>query len=677
MKNVTPLTYNADILVVDDTRDNLRLLTKLLVEHGYYARPVSNGQKAILAIQNQLPDVILLDIMMPDMDGYAVCEALKADERTRDIPVIFISALNETVDKVKAFSSGGVDFITKPFQEEEVLARLNTHLALRKAQKSLEEKNRRLEQLAEELHRTKEAALQAKHAAETANQAKSVFLANMSHELRSPLNAVLGFAQVMTRSQTLSSEHQEHIGIIRRSGEHLLTLINQVLDLSKIEAGRATLNETNFDLHRLLHDIEDMFALKADTRHLKLLFERDEAVPHYIRTDDVKLRQVLINLLNNAIKFTDEGGVAVRVRSHRFSDLPTPDPSQEGKEKNAEVFTTNLHFEGKEKNAEAFTTNLHFEIEDSGPGIASEEMDMVFEAFGQTKTGRQSQEGTGLGLPISRKFVQLMGGDMHVESDIRHGTTFTFDIQVYVVDAADREAVGPTRQVIALEPGQPRYRMLIVDDKRDNRQLLITLLNPFGFDLREAENGQEAIDIWDTWEPHLIWMDMRMPVMDGYEATKSMKHEELRMKNEGRGRKTIIIAVTASSFEEERIGVLESGCDDFLRKPFKEADIFDIMHKHLGVRFVYEEIERQKAQGGGQKAKEALTPEALAALPVEWVADLKQGAEGVDVELLFSVIEQIHRHDGMLADALARLVNDFEYDEILLALVQSQEMKNN
>ena len=660
MQNNRHPTYNADILVVDDTRDNLRLLTKLLVEHGYYARPVSNGRKAILAIRDQLPDLILLDIMMPDMDGYAVCDVLKADERTRDIPVIFISALNETVDKVKAFSRGAVDFITKPFQEEEVLARLNTHLALRKAQKSLEEKNRRLEHLTEELQRAKEMA-------EAANQAKSAFLANMSHELRSPLNTILGFAQVIARNPNIPPEEYDNLGIIQRSGEHLLTLINQVLNLSKIEAGRIPLNEDTVDVHRLLHDVHDMFARNANNKHLHLLIERDESVPRYVRTDEVKLRQVLINLLSNAIKFTEKGGVTLRISDCEFRIEPTPRPSQEGK---SEI------------------RNLKFEIEDTGQGIAPEEMDYVFEAFGQTATGRQAQEGTGLGLPISRRFIQLMGGDIQVKSEAGQGTMFTFDIQAQEVDAADITPTIPTRRVIALEPGQPHYQMLIVDDKWDNRQLLIKLLSNIssplsGFDLREAENGQEAVEIWESWTPHLIWMDLRMPVLDGYDATKKIRELE-RQKAKGKRQKegplrpspfalrpVLIIAVTASSFEEEQAVVVSAGCDDFLRKPFTDVEVFEMLHKHLGIRFVYEEEKNSKFEIRNSKFEEVLTPAALAALPAEWLETLKQGACRADLILLSSVIAQLRGHDARLADALAQLAEDFEYNEILTLIQQT------
>ncbi len=670
----------ANILVVDDTRDNLRLLSNMLTEHGHKVRPVSGGRRAISSVQSRLPDLILLDIMMPDMDGYAVCDALKADEQTRDIPVIFISALNETVDKVKAFSAGGVDFITKPFQSEEVLARVDTHLTLRKLQQQLQQQNNQLQQTNAQLIReiaerkkAEEELKDAKKVAETANQAKSTFLANMSHELRSPLTAILGFVQVMTRSTTLPPEHQENAGIIRRSGEHLLTLINQVLDLSKIEAGRITLNEKHIDLHRLLHDIEDMFALKAQTKGLQLLFEQDASVPRAVRTDEVKLRQVLINLLNNAVKFTQEGGVTVRVRSKARS-------------------LRNVVVDGTEERHSEDSVphykHLLFEIEDSGPGIAPEEMEHVFEAFGQTETGRQAQEGTGLGLPISRRFVQLMGGDIQVTSDVGQGTLFIFEIQVQVVVAAtDLRSHMPGRRIIALEPGQPRYRILIVDDSWTNRQLLIKLLNPLGFDLREAENGQEALEIWEAWKPHLIWMDMRMPVLDGYETTKRIRRaegereevENLRSWEVEKGtlhstsdkrQTTSVIALTASSFEEEQAVALNAGCDDYLRKPFRDTELFELMSKHIGVRFVYEEEKKSKIENQESKIEEVLTLAALAALPVEWVTDLKQGAEDVDVELLFSVIKQIRGRDAALAGALTRLVEDFEYDEILAVIQQ-------
>ena len=489
--------------------------------------------------------------------------------------------------------------------------------------------------------RTEQLAV-AKEKAEVANNAKSTFIANMSHELRSPLNAILGFAQVMTRSQSLSPEHQENVGIITRSGEHLLTLINNVLDLSKIEAGRTTLNEKNFDLYRLLNDVDDMFQLKAEDKRLQLLVERAPDVPRYIRTDEVKVRQVLINLLNNALKFTETGGVSVRA-----SVVPS------------------VPIEGSHADELPDIENritLSVEIEDTGAGIAPEELDNLFEAFMQTQSGKEAQEGTGLGLPISRKFVQLMGGDITVTSQVGQGTIFKFEIRVLPVDAKEVESKQPKRRVIALAPNQPRYRILIVDDKSLNRQLLVKLLNPLGFELKEAVNGQDAVAVWDEWEPHLIWMDMRMPVMDGYEATQAIKVTT-------KGQATAIIALTASVLEEERAVVLSAGCDDFIRKPFRESDIFEAMHKHIGVQYIYDDAAVAEELATQTADETALTAETMATLPAEWVTALQQAIRTVDMEGIAEITDRIRSQNAPLANAIDRCIDNFQYDKILALLL--------
>jgi len=497
------------------------------------------------------------------------------------------------------------------------------------------------------LQRAKEAAEAATKAADTANRAKSEFLANMSHELRTPLNAILGFSQLMHRDAHLNPSQQENLAIIMRSGEHLLTLINQVLDLSKIEAGRLTLNPHNFDLYRLLDDLEDMFRLRARDKQLQLLFERAPNLPQYVCTDEVKLRQILINLLNNAIKFTESGGVSVRVGM------------MQGRGGTAQPQTSNL------QTAENFShAQLQFEVEDTGIGIAAEEIDSLFEAFVQAKSGRISPEGTGLGLAIARQFVQLLGGDITLSSTLGHGSLFKFYLQVSIVDFSDIPTQQATRRVMALEPNQPRYRILIVDDRWENRQLLLKLLHPLGFELQQASNGLEALDIWERWQPHLIWMDMRMPVMDGYEATQ-------RIKATIKGQATAVIALTASTLEEERAVILSAGCDDFVRKPFREVDIFETIQKHLGLSYIYDAPTHSLPEQANNS--NTLTASALATVPVELLTHLKQAATRIDMDKIDTLIDEIRCHHAFLAERLAILAADFKYDEILAFLQQASD----
>lgn len=415
MNNNRIETTIGSILIVDDTLENLQILYSAMLQMGYKVRGVVKGKMAIRAAKSASLDLILLDIKMPEMDGYEVCEQLKADPKTCEIPVIFISALDEVFDKVKAFAVGGVDYITKPFQVAEVLARIEHQLTIRRLSKQLQEQNQQLQQEIQE-------RLKAEKAAEAASKAKSEFLANMSHELRTPLNAILGFSQVMSRDPQLTSEQQEYLRIINRNGEHLLDLINDVLDLSKIEAGRISLYESSFDLYRLLDSLEEMFQIQAEQKKIQLVFIVPSNLPHSIKTDPKKLRCCLINLLGNAIKFTENGTVTLRVSAGLETGA-------------AENSLANLT--ASYSSQFLFPNTLHFEVEDTGPGIAAEEMDGLFDAFVQTETGRKCAEGTGLGLAITRKFVQLLGGDITVSSALGDGAIFKFDIKITEPDSLE------------------------------------------------------------------------------------------------------------------------------------------------------------------------------------------------------------------------------------------------
>ncbi len=490
--------------------------------------------------------------------------------------------------------------------------------------------------------------------AEAANQAKSIFLANMSHELRTPLNAILGFTQLMTRDPNLTTDQRENLETINHSGTHLLSLINDVLEMSKIEAGRTVVTEQNFDLYHVLDELEVMFSLRANDKGLMMDFICAPDVPRYIRSDEGKLRQILINLLGNAVKFTATGRVQLRVRIH-YGGAQSP-PTD------GDLVATSM---------------LHFAVHDTGPGIAAADIEGIFDPFMQSPSSRSFIEGTGLGLPISRQFSRLMGGDLTVESVVGEGSIFQFEVRVGLVDAAAIQAQGRAREVLGLLPDQHApdggpFRLLVVEDREANRRLLVKLLTTFGpppdgFAVREAVHGEQALAIWEEWQPHLIWMDMRMPVMDGYEATR-------RIKATPQGQKTVIVALTASAFEEDRAEMLAEGCDDFVRKPFRAAEIFDKMAQHLGVQYRYAE----NADAAGDAftragAQSGLTDAALTALPPTLLADLEKATIETDMLRVGDLIESVRDHNAGLAEALTHLANDFEYGKILQALQRTKE----
>jgi len=535
--------------------------------------------------------------------------------------------LRQFISATEAIAGGDFDSTISGsgVAELEALAR-----AFEGMNRQLKASRKRLEDYSGDLQRqvaqkTKELK-QAKIVAVRANRAKSTFLANMSHELRTPLNAIIGFAHLLVNSKKTAPEQQSSLDIINRSGEHLLKLINDILSLSKIEAGQITLESNAFDLYSLLDDLERMFQLKAQSKALQLVFERSSDVPQYVRTDESKLRQVLINLLDNAVKFAEVGRVKLTVKLlQSMTKKPLP-----------KFF-------------------LQFSVKDTGPGISPDEVSSLFKPFVQTETGRKSQTGTGLGLPISRSFVKLMGGDIQVKSQLGKGTVFSFYIKVS--RATESEVYGklPQKQVKRLASNQQKYRILVADDEPANRLLLTQILKSAGFVVWFADDGTLAVKLWQKYKPHLIWMDLRMPLLDGFQAAQ-------KIRSLPDGSNTKIIALTANAFAQTQERALSAGFDDFVAKPFREAVIFEKMALHLGVRYIYEEESPRKSEQ--DEPAQQLTPESLSVLPRELIHKLYKAAASGDEQVVRVLIEQIPRSQKQIAEALTKLVDNMSLDMI-------------
>jgi PAS domain S-box-containing protein len=396
--------------------------------------------------------------------------------------------------------------------------------------------------------RVEDALQKAKEAAEVASRAKGEFLANMSHELRTPLNAILGFTQLMSDDTSLSPSQQETLGIISSSGEHLLSLVNDVLEMSKIEAGKVVLNESNFDLYRMLENLKGMLRLKAEAKGLSLNFERADDVPQYICTDEMKLRQILINLIGNAIKFTQEGGITLR--------LASPASYQDRDSEYAII---------------------QFEVEDTGVGIAGEDLFNVFKPFVQTTSGRQAPEGTGLGLPISRKFIRLMGGNIAVSSGLAKGTTFTFAIKVRKIFSPAlnslADSVGSAATVSTSPEGRLPLRILLAEDNVVNQKVALRMLHKLNYVADIVCNGKEVLAALDKHNYDVVLMDIQMPEMDGFEATRCIHAQFKETKC------PVIIAMTANAMKEDRDRCLAAGMQDYIAKPIRFDDLQMVLER--------------------------------------------------------------------------------------------------
>lgn len=531
----------------------------------------------------------------------------------------------------------------------DITEKRKTEDALKRSEATLRRLNEELEQRVEE--RTRELEM-ARHAAENANKAKSSFLANMSHELRTPLNAILGFSQLMTHDPELPDRQRKNLGTINRSGEHLLQLINNVLDIAKIESGHTSINMTFFDLHRLSEDMIGMFKLPATNKNINLRTFLSHDIPRYVSADEGKLRQILINIMANAVKFTEKGEIS-------FSMSISREPSSE-RIKNQAGLKSGMSY-------------LIFKVADTGAGMTKDEIEIIFMPFLQTSSGQAKAEGTGLGLSISRQFALLMGGDLYAESMGQGtGSTFTLEIPVDInnlPESSSEDAKNPghsATDVIGRLPCAEKKKILIAEDVEVNRTLLFELLTHWEFEVNTSANGKEAYEKWKKWQPDLIFMDMRMPVMDGYEAIEKIRAETSI-------RQPFIIALTASTFEEQKLAILEKGANSFLSKPYREKEIAEQLEKYLGVRFIYDAA-FESIYDHDPRTGQTVSAMDLSAMTRDWLAKMAEAVADADATEIQKLADTIKTDYPDIAVWLQSCADDFDYEPIRAALENAKKI---
>jgi len=655
------MTENSTIpilLIVDDTPANLSLLEEILSPY-YHVRALPNGNLALRAAFNSPPDLILLDIKMPNMDGYEVCTQLKANPKTREIPVLFISALQDTEDKLHAFKVGGVDYITKPFQDAEVLARIRTHLNIRTLQQTLLAARKRAEQNAEIFARETMDALslqvcvldengillsvnrawrtfidqhelalpdygigknyvtfcqqavshgdilagelanrlqqvlageqnrfefettyfiqnqqywfkldvarfqdcyptriviaheditarkqietdliQAHKDAEAASRAKSAFLANMSHELRTPLNAIMGFTHILSDDASVGSEQHEMLKIIQHSGDHLLMLLNDVLDYASIEAGRYQISPSETNIHPLLEEITQTFAAYCSQQGLAFYVQISSQIPTYIEIDAKRLRQLLMKLLGNAVKFTPQGAVFLCVN---YAD-----------------------------------SVLYIMVRDTGVGIAPEHHELIFESFQQGNIVCQKPPGMGMGLAISRALARLMDGDLNMDSLLGQGSTFYLFLPAQALNKSPLSTQQDILGYHRIDRKEP-FQVWVVDDVKEHRELLCNFLISLGFSMNPINSGAQCLEMLGYQRPDLIIMDLKMPGLDGLQTTQKIR---------AMGMTFPIIAISSGTFPEDRNLSLAQGCSAYLSKPIEKPVLLDALAEFLSLQWI-------------------------------------------------------------------------------------------
>ncbi|MEN8256332.1 MAG: response regulator [Thermodesulfobacteriota bacterium] len=561
------------LLLVDDVPANIKVLIEAL-EDEYEIIIATSGKRALRwAASDSPPDLVLLDIMMPEMDGYEVCRRLKEDPLTRQIPVIFVTAINEEEEETKGLAMGAVDYVHKPYSLSIIKARIATQLALKvqrdklaQAQEELQEANVKLEdrvaertadlmstneKLMEEIYehkKTSDALAQASIAAGQASKAKRDFLDNMSHEIRTPINGIMGFASLLDVAD-LPERQKAYVEMISASTERLLDTVDKVLDFAKIEAEDFQLSGRVFDVADLLDNTRREVVDKASQKGLALRCDTKSDLPEKVAGDPHRLQQVLINLLDNAIKFSPQGEIVLAAKVDK-------------------------HFDGG--------ALLHFEVRDQGEGIAKSKQETIFGAFNQADTSNtRKYEGTGLGLTISALLVQMMGGEIWVESRPGAGSTFHITVGLDIVSEDNkRYEAWENADVVPLEINnqgdQPPARILFAEDEEVNQKLLREILEEQGWQVEAVFSGNEVVEAYKEGGFDLILMDVQMPDMTGHQATSAIRTMEKE-----RGGHIPIIAVTAHAMEGDRQKCLDVGMDDYIAKPVKTPHLFQAIRRQL------------------------------------------------------------------------------------------------
>ncbi len=513
------------ILIVDDMPINLELMKSILFGKEYMIVTSKTGTSAMAKANANVFDLILLDIVLPDIDGFEICRQIKNGTKNQETPIIFLTAQREKESIIKGFQLGAVDYILKPFSDEELLARVNLHLALKKTQEELKE---------------------ARNVAEGLAKAKAMFLANMSHEIRTPLNGIVGMVDIL-KNTDLDEQQKEFLDIVDVSSENLLMIINDILDYSKIEAGQIAFEKIKFNIRQEIDEVKKLLYYKSNEKKLEFSIEVDSKVPKMLLGDPLRLKQVLINLSNNAIKFTTEGFVKIKVSLEK---------------------------------AIVQQYKLYFEVQDSGIGISKENQKKLFQSFSQADASTtRKYGGTGLGLAISKKLTQLMNGEIGVNSVEGEGATFWFNA---VFDGAEivsaKDEVNESADIQEID--QMKLKILLAEDNIINQKVCVLNIRKLGHEVIAASNGIEAVELFANMNFDMVLMDIQMPGMNGLEATKAIRKME---KENGVDKKVPIVAITANLFKDDVKKFLNNGMNDHLGKPFKPSDLEMVIQKNLKI----------------------------------------------------------------------------------------------